>query len=121
MKESRSIYSSLRIIWAIARKDIVDAIKNKTVLSVLGSVVFIVVMYKFLPYLDGGSELPNLLLYDAGESALAVLTCDCRLAATSSSACFPLQFIIGTLPAVWSAPCAVSIIVIPVTSMTRGS
>ena len=72
MNENRSIRSFLRIVWAIARKDIVDAIKNKTVLSVLGSVVFTVAMYKFLPYLDRDGGLPNLLLYDAGQSALTV-------------------------------------------------
>jgi ABC-type transport system involved in multi-copper enzyme maturation permease subunit len=72
MKDRQSIRSFFRIIWAIALKDIVDAIKNKTVLSVLGSVVFTVAMYKYLPYLDGKNELPGLLLYDAGNSALAV-------------------------------------------------
>ena len=70
MNDTRSIRSFFRIIWAIARKDIIDAIKNKTVLSVLGSVAFTVAMYKFLPYLDRGEELPNLLLYDAGASAI---------------------------------------------------
>jgi ABC-2 type transport system permease protein len=64
--------TNLRIIWAIALKDLVDAIKNKTILSALGSVVFIIVMYKYMPYLEGRDELPNLLLYDAGESALAM-------------------------------------------------
>ena len=72
MNERRSIQSFFRIVWAIARKDIVDAIKNRTVLTVLGSVVFTVAMYKVLPYLDRGEELPALLLYDAGASALAV-------------------------------------------------
>ena len=72
MKAKGPIHSFFRIIWAIARKDIVDAIKNKTVLSVLGSVAFTVAMYKFLPYLDRGEELPKLLLYDAGSSALTV-------------------------------------------------
>jgi ABC-2 type transport system permease protein len=71
MNDTRSIRSFFRIIWAIARKDIVDAVKNKTVLTVLGSVAFTVAMYKFLPYLDRGEELPNLLLYDAGGSDLA--------------------------------------------------
>jgi ABC-type multidrug transport system permease subunit len=71
MKEPHRLQTSLRIIWAIALKDVVDAIKNKTILSALGSVVFTLVMYKYLPYLSGGDELPNLLLFDAGNSALA--------------------------------------------------
>jgi len=72
MNDTRTIRSFFRIIWAIARKDIVDGIKNKTVLSVLGSVAFTVAMYKFMPYLDRGESLPRLLLYDAGNSALAM-------------------------------------------------
>ena len=72
MNDTRTIRSFFRILWAIARKDIVDAIKNKTVLSVLGSVAFTVAMYKFMPYLDRGKDLPNLLLYDADNSALTV-------------------------------------------------
>ena len=72
MNEKRSLQTTLRIIWAIARKDIVDAIKNRTILTVFGSVIFTVAMYKFLPYLDRGEELPGLLLYDAGDSALTV-------------------------------------------------
>ena len=72
MRNRRSIQSFFRIIWAIALRDIADAIKNKTILSVLGSVVFTVAMYKFLPYLDSGHELPALLVYDEGQSVLTV-------------------------------------------------
>jgi ABC-type Na+ efflux pump permease subunit len=73
MEYQKSLLSYLRVIWAIARKDIVDAIRNKTVLTVLGSVAFTVAMYKLIPYLEGNEELPGLLLHDAGDSALTVL------------------------------------------------
>ncbi len=62
---------NLRIIWAITAKDIVDALKNKNTLSVIIIVLFMIAFYRFLPELEGGSELPNVLVYDAGESSLA--------------------------------------------------
>ncbi len=60
-----------RMIWAITSKDLVDALKNKQTLSVLISVLFVVVMYRLLPVLQG-DDIPEVLVYDAGESALAV-------------------------------------------------
>jgi ABC-2 type transport system permease protein len=62
----------LRIILAIASKDIVDAIKNKSILSQVLTVAFIIVFYRFLPAFDSGDELPRLALYDAGNSELVV-------------------------------------------------
>ncbi len=61
---------NLRIVWAITAKDIVDALKNKNTLSVIIIVLFMIAFYRFLPELEGGSELPNVLVYDAGESSL---------------------------------------------------
>lgn len=63
-----TLQTSTRIIWAIARKDMVDAIKNKTILTVLVTVAFVVLMYRALPYLE--DEQPALLLHDAGDSVL---------------------------------------------------
>jgi ABC-2 type transport system permease protein len=60
---------NLRIIWAITAKDIVDAIKNKTTLTAIVSVLFMIVFYRLLPLLASG-EVPALLVYDAGDSAL---------------------------------------------------
>ena len=57
-----------RIVWAIAVKDITDAIQNKTILGVMGSALFVVLMYKFLPVLSHSGELPTVLIYDAGQS-----------------------------------------------------
>jgi len=61
---------NLRIIWAIAAKDITDAIKNKITLGVILSVLFMVVFYRYLPALENGDALPNVLVYDAGDSSL---------------------------------------------------
>jgi len=58
----------LRIIWAIVHKDMLDAIKNKTILTTLLSVLFVVVAYYLLPSLEDGERLPRLALYDAGDS-----------------------------------------------------
>jgi ABC-2 type transport system permease protein len=62
------VQRSLRVILAIASKDIVDAIKNKSILSHLFTVVFIIVLYHFLPAFESGDTLPRLVLYDAGSS-----------------------------------------------------
>jgi ABC-2 type transport system permease protein len=62
------VQRSLRVVLAIASKDIVDAIKNKSILSQLFTVAFIIVLYRFLPAFDSGDALPRLVLYDAGSS-----------------------------------------------------
>ena len=46
------IRQNLRIILAITGKDILDALKNKTTLTALVTIVLLVVMYKFLPVLS---------------------------------------------------------------------
>lgn len=58
----------LRIIWAIAAKDIADAIKNKTTLSVIISILFLMIMYQVLPEFENGNPLPRLVLYDQGSA-----------------------------------------------------
>jgi ABC-2 type transport system permease protein len=63
--------SSLRMVWAIAAKDVTDAIRNKTILINSITIVFVVVFYRFLPALESGGELPGLMVYDAGQSVRA--------------------------------------------------
>ncbi len=63
-------WEDLRIIWAITSKDMVDAIKSKTTLSVLISALFVVVIYQVLPTFERASDLPTVLVYDAGDSDL---------------------------------------------------
>jgi hypothetical protein len=60
----------VRIIWAITAKDMVDAVKNKTTLGLLLSVLFVVVCYQMLPQWERSSDLPVVLVYDAGASDL---------------------------------------------------
>lgn len=63
-----SLTENLRIIWIIASKDILDAIRNKTTLSVIITVLFLVVVYRFLPAWESGDLPPRLSLYDGGNS-----------------------------------------------------
>ena len=60
----------LRIIWAIAYKDILDGLRNKTILSTLFSVFLIFIIFKVGPTLWYGNRLPRLVVYDAGNSDL---------------------------------------------------
>jgi len=65
-----ALWGDLRIIWAITSKDMLDAVKSKTTLSILLSALFIVVVYQFLPKFENPGGLPVMLVYDAGESQL---------------------------------------------------
>jgi hypothetical protein len=62
----KSFLQDFRIILAIAGKDILDAIKNKTTLSVLATSFFLLLFYIFFPILE---EEDVIRLYDAGMSA----------------------------------------------------
>jgi ABC-2 type transport system permease protein len=62
--------AGLRVTFAIAVKDIVDAIRNRTTLSTILSVLFVMVAYRMLPSFESADTLPRLALYDAGESRL---------------------------------------------------
>ncbi|MFZ5915409.1 MAG: ABC transporter permease [Chloroflexota bacterium] len=62
--------TNLRIVWAIAAKDIGDAIKNKTTLTALLVVLFMIAFYRFMPALENSDPIPNVLVYDAGASSL---------------------------------------------------
>lgn len=65
-----TLWGDLRIIWAITSKDLLDAVKSKTTLSILLSALFIVVIYQVLPTFEKASDLPTVLVYDAGASYL---------------------------------------------------
>jgi ABC-2 type transport system permease protein len=65
-----TLWRDLRIIWAITSKDLLDAVKSKTTLSILLSALFIVVIYQVLPTFERASDLPTVLIYDAGASDL---------------------------------------------------
>ena len=65
-----TLWGDLRIIWAITSKDLLDAVKSKTTLSILLSALFIVAIYQVLPTFERPSDLPTVLVYDAGDSDL---------------------------------------------------
>lgn len=64
------IRKNLRIVSTIALKDIVDALKNKTTLTAIGTVAFLLVFYRFMPALYSSNELPRIMIYDQGHSRL---------------------------------------------------
>jgi len=61
---------NLRIIRAITAKDIVDGIKNKTLISAIMTVFLLFVLYTVGPTLWYGGRPPILAVYDAGNSQL---------------------------------------------------
>ena len=65
-----ALREDLRIILAITSKDLLEAVKSKTTLSILISALFIVVVYQILPKFENPGGLPVMLVYDAGESQL---------------------------------------------------
>lgn len=65
------IRDSLSIIWTIAVKDVVDALKNRLVVSLIVMAAVVMLMPKLLPYIF---EQPVTVLpvYDLGESSLII-------------------------------------------------
>jgi len=68
MKTTPSPLENLRIVWTITRKDLTDAIKNKNILTILISALFVVALYKYLPQLMAEAGPPTLLVYDPGNT-----------------------------------------------------
>ncbi|MBN1579530.1 MAG: ABC transporter permease [Anaerolineae bacterium] len=66
-----NLRADLRIIWAIATKDIVEALKNKTILTNIILLPLLIVFYKWLPTLYHPSGT-RIVLYDPGPSRLAI-------------------------------------------------
>ncbi len=60
----------LRIVWAITAKDILEALKNKNIISVIVVSLLMVVFYRVYPGLSAALEPPAVLIYDEGASAL---------------------------------------------------
>jgi len=67
---SSHLRRNARIIWAIAWKDIVEALKNKNTLAVLLTALPMIFVYYYLPILDTRAEPPLIRVYDAGDSVL---------------------------------------------------
>ncbi len=59
----------LRIVMAITRKDIIDGIKNKNVISLIVTAIFLLIFYRYLPTITESMEDPRLVVLDHGQSA----------------------------------------------------
>lgn len=70
--EARSV-STLQLIGAIAGKDIVDALKNRTILGIMLGVLFMVVSVQALPLLMKLDDRPRLAVYDPDRALLGAL------------------------------------------------
>lgn len=62
--------SRARLIWAIVVKDFVDGFKNRKFLTNTITVIFLVLLYRYLPILGSGSDPTRMVLYDAGTSSI---------------------------------------------------
>jgi ABC-type Na+ efflux pump permease subunit len=65
------LIANLRIVWTIASKDIIDALRNKTTLSILIASLTIMLTGRALPLLTRLSGTPIVYIYDQGESTLS--------------------------------------------------
>jgi len=65
--------TSLRIIWTIALKDIVDAIRSKTTLGIMIGVALTTLSGQALPWLLNINPVPTAAVYDAGDARLVNL------------------------------------------------
>jgi ABC-2 type transport system permease protein len=61
---------SIRIVVALASKDIVDALKNRTTLSIFFTVIFLVALYRFMPLLTSSEVLPRIVIYSPDPTQL---------------------------------------------------
>jgi len=58
----------IRIIWAIAAKDVTDAIKNKSIMAVVLGMAMMMLSAQAFPFLLRLSATPRAVIYDAGKS-----------------------------------------------------
>ncbi len=65
-----SLTSHLRLVGALAAKDIVDALKTKTTLTTLVISLLMVLFYRYFPLLVSDSQTLNVLLYAQAETAV---------------------------------------------------
>lgn len=59
---------NLRVIGTIASKDLLDAFKNRNILSLMFTVFMMVGLYRFLPQFESDETPPRLVVYDQGDS-----------------------------------------------------
>ncbi len=63
----------LRVTWAIAAKDIAEALRNKRTLPMLIMSLLLVGFYRAMPTFLGEDEETRFLVYDAGDSMLTTM------------------------------------------------
>jgi ABC-2 type transport system permease protein len=68
MGDHKPFAENLRVVWAIAAKDIVDAIKNKTTISIIIGVAFLLLSGQAMPLLFKLQAVPRAYYYDPGGS-----------------------------------------------------
>jgi ABC-2 type transport system permease protein len=68
--EKRTLMQNLRIIWAIASKDIVDAIRNKTTISIVLGIGFLMLSAQATPLLLKLRSVQTAVVFHPGESDL---------------------------------------------------
>ena len=68
--DSGTRVSKWQLIWTIASKDFVDGLKRRQMLTHAVTVIFLVLLYRFLPQLGNANSPPRLVVYDAGDSEL---------------------------------------------------
>lgn len=68
-KKRFNLLDDLRIVWAIAAKDVVDGLKNKTIWSYIFLVLLIMVMYRYMPKIGQANEI-EIVILDEGASRL---------------------------------------------------
>lgn len=61
---------ALRLVWAIAAKDIAGAIRNKMTLTIAGATICTVMLSQALPFLLNVSGKTLVVVYDTGDSIL---------------------------------------------------
>jgi hypothetical protein len=74
--QSSRRFERLRIILAITAKDMLEAIKNKNTMGAILSVLFIIVVYRYLPTVNHRYDPPNVLVADSAESSFGELMQD---------------------------------------------
>lgn len=68
MKEKKKTMDGLRIITAIATKDILDAFKNKTIITLILAVLMLLLLSQAMPLLSKIRNIPHVAVYDERES-----------------------------------------------------
>lgn len=66
-RNTHNVLMDLRIILAIAWKDILEGWKNKIILTSVITALFLVIFYTYLPDITRGDELPLMVIYDPNE------------------------------------------------------